>query len=268
MCHVYITLGESIQKKRNKDGSHNNKDSNVSSKNQQQSISDLPNSLHNRRGLEQGCSVGLGGMALVSLDVGHYSQLIHRYALSLQQAVQGWCGGRGRGGEWQWIKGGGEGGREEGEVSNTNSLPVRHDICSFMHSCITHIHTPLMWPSLQHLLYSITCPSYLHRFSCAIVVKLKQQSQATIHDSAAAAPHTRSTQCTGRLLKLTITAATCIAHTWGEWQLPHTHRQTPRSRAALWEPPQTAMPCPHEAGRLQMLLTSSNPRPEQQHRHR
>lgn len=47
-------------------------------------------------------------MALVSLDVGHYSQLVHKYALSLQQVVQGWYGGRGRGEEWQWIKGRGK----------------------------------------------------------------------------------------------------------------------------------------------------------------
>ena len=51
-------------------------------------------------------------MALVSLDVGHYSQLVHKYALSLQQVVQGWYGGRGGKGRRVAMDEGGGGGKE------------------------------------------------------------------------------------------------------------------------------------------------------------
>lgn len=140
-----------------------------------------------------------------------------------------------------------------------------------MHSCITHTHTHPLWPTLQHLLHYITSLSYpVHCFSCALVVKLKQQSRAD-RSQLCGSSSTAHTQHTVHWL----TAKTHhqsshlhCTHTWGEWQLPHTHRQTPRSQAALWEPPQTAMPSPHAAGRLQTSLTSSNPRPRQQHRHR
>lgn len=60
-------------------------------------------------------------MTLVSLDVGHYPQLIYRDALFLQQAVEGWRDGQGRGRRRARRRGQEE--QREGGGGGINSIP-------------------------------------------------------------------------------------------------------------------------------------------------